>query len=212
MDKGPRKPNGAGETSMTRRKKHAARHSKGYERAKYTAAPCFSPACRASVRSWGMIESSAFDIRPSGTGYRISLRITSNLPGSYAISHFDLELPWKDPDFNWLTDPIEYEADPPLYRAPGKHPLEYEREMVINHCADVTRMWSRGQSISGYLLAFGGPIKHGEWIAAIVNVVDRFDRKYSSPVSLWADRGEKFLRAYAKKAPRKRLHECPDPA
>jgi hypothetical protein len=164
----------------------------------------------------GLIESSAFDIAPIGTGYRVSLRITSNLPGAFAISHFGLELPWKDSAPNWLEDPIEFEADPSLYRFPGKHPLEYPREMVINHSARVTRMWSRGQSICGYLLAFGGPmpdtVKHGEMVPAIVNVVDQFDRKYSSSIYLWADRAEKFQRGSQKKAPRKRLHESPDPA
>jgi hypothetical protein len=164
----------------------------------------------------GLIESSAFDIRPSGTGYRISLRITSNLPGAFAISHFGLELPWKDSNFNWLEDPIEFAADQSLYRFPGKYPLEHPREMVINHCASVTRMWSRGQSISGYLLAFGGPmpdtVTHGEMVPAIVNVVDQFNRKYSSPIYLWADRAVKFQRGSQKKAPRKRLFECRDPA
>jgi hypothetical protein len=164
----------------------------------------------------GLIESSAFDIRPSGTGYRVSLRITSNMPGAYAISQFGLELPWQDSLFNWLADPTEYEADPPLYRFPGKHRLEYARELVINHCANVTRMQSRGQSISGYLLAFGGPmpdsVKHGEMIPAIVNVVDQFDRKYSASIYLWADRADKFKRESRKQAPRMRLKKVPDPA
>src|SRR5712692_9385447 len=58
----------------------------------------------------GVVESSAADLDCGGTRYVIFVRITSNLPGRFAISSFELELPWMDPFFHWLDDPVEIGA------------------------------------------------------------------------------------------------------
>ena len=52
--------------------------------------------------------------------------------------------------------------------------------------------------------------KHGGMIPAIVKVYDQFGRKYSAPVSLWADRMEKVDSGTRKKAPRRNLLDHPD--
>jgi hypothetical protein len=52
----------------------------------------------------GIIESTAFDWG-GGTGFKIHLVITSNI-SNLAVSHFELELPWKQTYFQWLEDPL----------------------------------------------------------------------------------------------------------
>jgi hypothetical protein len=162
----------------------------------------------------GVTESSAFDIPPCGTGYRIDVRITSNLTGVFAIADFGLELPWKDL-VNWLPDPRECAADPSAYCFPGMRSLQYSRTVVINHYADVTRTMSKGQSINGLLLGFGGPmpdtVRHGEMIPAILSVFGQFDRKFSYSISLWADRSQKLFPESRKKAPTRNILDHPDP-
>ena len=160
----------------------------------------------------GVAESSVFDFN-GGTGVMLSLVITCNLP-RFAISAFDLELPWRG-RIQWLEDPREINGSSRGYRFGGSSLLEFDRSLVLNHVADVRHVLQRGTSFEGYLLGIGtNPISdqfvHGAMIPAFITVVDQFGHRYKSPISIWADRSEKFACAHRPKPKRAPLFECPD--
>ena len=139
-------------------------------------------------------ESSAFEWG-DGTGFKIYLTVT-NHRSTFAISRFELELPWKQMYFQWLEETVARDGKSPCYRFAGNPPLEFERSLVINPYADVTNTLSAGQSVKGFLLGFGrDPIPkefpHGSMIPASVRIYDQHEHKYVAPVNLWADRNQK---------------------
>lgn len=146
-----------------------------------------------------IIENRAFDF--CGTaGYIVSVAITVNLP-RFAIAEFGLELPWES-DVRWLEDPHEIGGGRSVdYRFGGKEAREFdgfERSNVLNHLADVRRLYSRGESLKGYLLGIGDeriPDRYqpGADIPAFLIVYDQFCRKYPSPISLWTLRTRKAV-------------------
>src|SRR5271169_3172273 len=75
------------------------------------------------------IESSAFDLDCGGTGYILSLHVAVDLP-ALGILGWRLVLPWEDPQFQWLTDPLEYGSRDSRYPDPGRQGLKYPRDQV----------------------------------------------------------------------------------
>ena len=143
-------------------------------------------------------ESSAFEWG-DGTGFKVYLTVTNHRP-TFAISRFELELPWKQMYFQWLEEAVARDCKSSCYRFAGNPSLEFERSLVINHYADLTNTFSAGQSVKGFLLGFGrDPIPeefpHGSMIPASVRIYDQHEHKYVAPVNLWADRNQKTVRA-----------------
>lgn len=145
----------------------------------------------ASSQTGSVIESTAF-VWGHGTGFQIHLVITSN-KSTFAVSRLELELPWKEDQLMWLEDPEEIGGASRCYRFCGDRSLEFERNQVINHRLRVTRPFSSGESVGGYLLGLGSePIPeafpHGKMIPAFVILHDQFGRVCRAGVELWADR------------------------
>jgi hypothetical protein len=163
----------------------------------------------------GIIESSAFDWA-GGTGYKIYVVITSKMAG-LAVSHFELELPWKQKYFYWLEDPKVIDGRSQCYRFAGNTNLEFGRDLVINHRLEVTRPFSAGESAKGFLLGYGfdsipPETRTGETIPAFLILYDQLGHKFRAPIELWADRSPKNLRPVRWAARRKGgLFDKPDP-
>lgn len=160
----------------------------------------------------GCTESFALDWA-GGTQFVIWLTITTELPG-FAISSFDLELPWRD-RIRWLEEPLEISGTPGVYQFGGTDSLELDRADVLNHHADAQRILPLGTSLRGCLLGVGSQsmpdhFRHGQSIPAFITVHDQHIREYRSTVSLWADRSAKLRGAARPTAKRKRLFDCPD--
>ncbi len=160
-------------------------------------APCIPSDALRVYQAGGVNESSAFDWG-NGTGFKIYLVITNHRP-AFAISRFELELPWNTKYFSWLEDPVALDGKSPCYRFMGNDILEFERSQVINHYADVTKPLSAGQSVKGFLLGFGfdsipEAFPHGAIIPAFLNIYDQAGNKHGSHVKLWADRMKKNSR------------------
>ena len=160
----------------------------------------------------GVTESRAIAIRSyGGVAFLIHLCITIKLP-NFAISTFNLELPWKN-EYFWLQDPLETDGRSENYCFAGLD-LEFHRSQVLNHYADVRKTYSLGRSLTGALLGFGfdaipEKFRQGEMIPGFLDVYDQFDSVFRCPVKLWADRS----RLTRSRAPSKRgrLFDCPDP-
>jgi hypothetical protein len=151
-----------------------------------------------------LMESRAFDFC-GATGYIIRAVITVNLP-KFAIAGFGLELPWLS-YVRWMEDPIEIGGRSAVYRFGGRDFPEFERSEVLNHYADVRRMWSRGESLKGHLLGIGNePVpeeyRHGAIIPAFLIIYDQFSRPYRSSTSLWTDRTTTAVRGVRSEARR----------
>jgi hypothetical protein len=146
----------------------------------------------------GIIESTAFDWG-AGTGFKINLVVTSKISG-FAVSHIELEPPWKQSSFWWLEDPEVIDGPSRCYRFVSDSTLEFPRNLVINHRLQVTRPFSAGESVEGFLLGIGcDPIppefSQGKMIPSFLVLYDQFARPYKAPIELWADRTTKNPRS-----------------
>jgi hypothetical protein len=141
-----------------------------------------------SVRqTGGVMESRAIDCS-SCTAFIIYLLITPKQP-AFAISAFGLEVPWRTDYFHWLEDPLQLVGPSRNYRFHLRDVPEFEREHVINHYADPTRVLSSGHSLKGFLLAVGSDpmpeqFRHGMMVPAFVIVYDQWWHDHRSPVEL----------------------------
>jgi hypothetical protein len=163
----------------------------------------------------GEADSFAFVSKSGGTGYSVVMRLTVVRP-NFAISSIDLETPWIDPSILLLEDPIHTGDAHGEYCFPGESLYKFHRSLVINHCADVTRMHSPGTTFEGLLLWAGGNPIPDDWplwkkIPAFVVVYDQFSVPYRYPVTLCDTRDKKLLPREQKKSTRKPLFECRDP-
>ncbi len=163
----------------------------------------------------GLLETCAFDLSYGAAGYVISLCVTVNRP-VLGILKFDLELPWMDTTIQWLKDPRDTESCSTRYRFPGEHALELERDLVINHFADLKRKFHRGDFFQGFLLGVGSQpipddIRHGLCVPSFVTITDQYYYRYSSPIELFIDRTQKSSNPRPRKPVRKRLFDERDP-
>jgi hypothetical protein len=143
----------------------------------------------------GVFENSAFDAqRGYGTGYSLSLHIAVDRP-AFAIWEWKLDLPWEDPQFQWLPEPQGSVFPVNMYQVPGCEGLKFPRDEVINH----RRVLRRGHALEGLLLGFGfasipNSYRHGASIDANLVLIDEMGRTFSTPVQFWANRTAKIDR------------------
>ena len=91
----------------------------------------------------GFADSTAFDLDCAGTVYILSLHVAVDLP-AFGILGWRLDLPWEDPQFQWLTHPSEYMSSDEMYQIPSCVAIRYSRDEVINHRRiDPTWPWPR---------------------------------------------------------------------
>jgi hypothetical protein len=162
----------------------------------------------------GVLENSAFSLPCGATVVMLYISITNDLP-NFAISRFELGLPWSDPNFWWLEDP-EYSSPARVseYRFPGTKDC-FARNTVLNHRSDISKNLRRGQSIEGFLLGFGfkkiPPELYGKMVPAFLTVVDQFEQAYSEEIDLSIQRPDAHAVANRSKKKRKPIFENPDP-
>ena len=157
----------------------------------------------------GVSETSAFDLDPGGTGYILSLSVTI-LRKPFAIAAFGLALPWMRTRVIWLSDPADGNGPHNTYQFPGRHPLEFPRDVAINHRANAQRNLGPGRCIEGLLLGYGldsipDRFKHGGHVVGRVSIVDQFSEDHSVEISFWIDRSPRSAAANRVRTPRKSL-------
>ncbi len=87
------------------------------------------------------------------TLFMLEVSITNDSPKrTIVISHYELELPWNDPDVSPLRDPADTEET--RYRFYDTL-IEYPRDMVMNHrCLELGKL-NPGDTIRGLFMARG---------------------------------------------------------
>jgi hypothetical protein len=159
----------------------------------------------------GVVESSAFDLDCGhGTGYILPLHVAVDLP-RFKIYGWRLDLPWEDPQFHWLTDPLEYSSGEAMYQFSPT--LKYSRAEVINH----RHVLQRGRGLEGLLLGLGFEsvpdlYRHGSTVNAHLLLIDEMNREFPTEVQLWVDRSARIDRKPTKATAKKRgkLFDKPD--
>jgi hypothetical protein len=162
----------------------------------------------------GVVESSAFDLDCGhGTGFILPLHVAVNR-SELKIWAWRLDLPWEDPQFQWLADPSEYSSRDDMYQFPGCPTLKYPRSEVINHCKALRR--SRG--LEGLLLAWSfesipASYGHGATLNASIVLIDDMNHDFVTPVHLWVNRSALIDRkpANATTKNRRRIFDKRDP-
>jgi hypothetical protein len=159
----------------------------------------------------GLVESSVFDLNCGyGTGCILPLHIGVDLP-VFSIWGWELDLPWKDPTFQFLPEPQGHVFPTDMYQIPGCENLKYSRYEVINH----RRVLRRGQSLDGLLLGFSfesipDSYQHGANIEARLVLIDGMERCFSTRIQLWVNRIAKIDWQRKKKNSRRPLFENPE--
>jgi hypothetical protein len=161
----------------------------------------------------GTLENSVFDLPYGLAGHIISLRIAINR-ALVGIGSFRLELPWTDADTQWLNLGVS-QRHSDCYRFPGGSGPEFEKELVINHFAGLSRKFRRGDFFQGFLLGFGSrpipdDIKMGARVTGFLTVTDQFSTPCTFPISLFADRSQKNCKPPRRNTSRKGLFDEPD--
>ncbi len=139
------------------------------------------------------ITNALFSIEGGGTVLMAELSVINNSPTAVAvIRHYDVNLEWNDPDFEFLSDPREAAHPQEKYSIPGTT-LIFPRSEVLNHRRYEEGKLGPGETISGLIFCFGPvPIPacfvHGAHITLNVSVLDQSNRRHSAPFEFRVDR------------------------
>lgn len=101
-----------------------------------------------------LVENEIFDLG-SGMGVTIALAIDNNARKNIRIAQFRLELPWVEPGFHWLEDPLRKKPRERLYKFPRPSVLTFERELVLNHRIGRLGVLLPSDYLDGLLLGVG---------------------------------------------------------
>jgi hypothetical protein len=87
--------------------------------------------------------------------YCVEMVITNDSPNaSIVIAYYNLQLPWKEPGLEPLSDPMEAVIPCDLYEAPGIH-IKLHRDQVLNHRRYQLGKLAPGDAFRGHFLAIG---------------------------------------------------------
>jgi hypothetical protein len=117
--------------------------------------------------------------------------VNDSAKATVVIGHFDLKLPWNDPEFDWLFDPAE--LSPPRSEYAYSGTLAYKRDMVLNHRRYDEGKLAPGDSIKGLLMGksmkpIPEDLVHGSSVTMDLVVTDTKRNTFSAPVVLRIDR------------------------
>jgi len=139
------------------------------------------------------------------------IKVVCNRGMCFALSGFELYLPWKDTPATLLPDPADPSA-PTIYRFSGYNASQYDKSEVICQSGKTLR---RGQPLEGYLLAVDpepvpSEIRHRTDVTAKLTIFDQFDQGYSYDVVLRVDRSVEWGPKPVVPKRRSRLFDRPD--
>ena len=118
------------------------------------------------------------------TGITLDVAVINNSHRSNVIiRHYDLELPWNDPQFDWLPDPKGVQKDN-AYTFAGGWP-SYPRDRVLNHRTYAQGTLEPGDVVQGVLVGCGpasipDDIRGRDDVAMTLAVYDQNGKRHSS--------------------------------
>jgi hypothetical protein len=155
----------------------------------------------------GAYENTIFDLPCGRAGYMIDLIITNQTSKSVRCRDIELQRPWVDSEFLWLSDPVTMNGDPYNYRFPGEGPLEIPRNLVLNHVLlSGGTLKPGGCARQGCLLGLGShmpeSLRHGASVRMTLSIIAPDHQAYLTTINLWVDRSAKIEQKMFAKAPR----------
>lgn len=146
-----------------------------------------------TVRQVGSnVENTVMSLDEFTTAIILNVVIVNDSPkATVVIAHFDLKLPWNDPEFDWLDDPAESVPARSEYAYSGT--LAYGRDMVLNHHRYDQGKLAPGEASKGLLMGksmqpIPADFVHGGGVTMDLVVIDTKKNKYSAPFELRIDR------------------------
>jgi hypothetical protein len=154
------------------------------------------------------VENFIFDLDcGGGTGCILDLHVAVDRQ-AFSIWRWELDLPWKDPKFQWLSEPPGGKFSDNMYKFPGCEALMYPRDQVINHLSLVKCGYNLNGLLLGYSLeSIPDSYRHGANIDASLVLVDEMGRGFSTPVQLCVNRMAKIDRTRARPKTRQPIFE-----
>jgi hypothetical protein len=173
-----------------------------------------------SIYQTGTIpENEIFDLG-SSMGVMISLAIYNDAPTNIHIAQFRLEIPWLEPQFRWLQDPLRKSPREDLYCFPVPSLLAFEREVVLNHRIGPQGLLLPGDCLEGLLLGVGESsipenYRNRQSLDLQLRVIDSLGRQVSSTLKMCVDRKKPGRHQFEQdfgvgRTPRRKLFESPD--
>jgi hypothetical protein len=114
-------------------------------------------ACRglAIYQSPNIPDTGIYDLDSGGTGYMVTIAFHNNSPGILGPHECRLEIPWREPCFRWLEDPLGKIPREYTYSFPDPGPVGFERDIVLNHRLGRKGRLCPGDWMEGLLLGVG---------------------------------------------------------
>jgi|ERR1700686_1452047 len=125
------------------------------------------------------------------TAYRAQVKIINDSPFPVVVRGFDLQLPWNDEDFRFLSDPREARRPQDYYEMPMTG-LKLPVEEVINHRTFTNGKMGSGDVIEGFILAVGTTripscYEHGQEIEMKFSVYDQRGKPHPMRLTFFVD-------------------------
>ena len=137
------------------------------------------------------VENTVFDLDSSGSGYMFGAALYNDSNRVIHLREFRLSIPWHEPQFTWLEDPLRKSPRDYAYSFPPHGPAGFGREVVLNHY--VGRKLNPAATIEGLLLGVGqarvpDEYLHGHSIFMSFVVFDGQGECYETKMRLQIDR------------------------
>ena len=153
------------------------------------------------------LESGTFDLIPGGTAYMLSVAICNDSNRVVWLHDFRLKIPWSEPRFNWLEDPLRKVPREFIYSFPNGGPIGFDRDVVLNHRIGREDKLYPGDCREGLLLGVGqerAPVEYRDRqrLQTRLSVFDERGNRYDLDLNLLMSREKQPQLGSAKESPR----------
>jgi hypothetical protein len=133
-----------------------------------------------------------FELRDGRAGYVFDLDIVNRTSRPIYCLEIEFRTPWRDPNFEWLSDPQERHRNVHHYSFPGDGAPEFPRDQVLNQVLlSESAILQPRVPYQGWLLATGGlmpkHLRNGEQVEATLAIVASDRTEYSERIVLFAE-------------------------
>src|SRR5712692_1331055 len=140
-----------------------------------------------------IISTGIFDLYSGGTGYMLSIFIHNDAPRNVWLHEFRLEIPWWEPEFRWLEDPMRKVPREYIYSLPPPGVEGFDRDVVLNHRLRRNGRISPDGWLEGLLLGVGQePMPSGyrdrQTLNMRLSVFDERGNRFEADIKFLVDR------------------------
>ena len=140
-----------------------------------------------------------FDLDSGETGYMLTIATHNDSPRILWFYECRLEIPWWEPRFRWLEEPLRKVPREYTYSFSDPGPVGFERDVVLNHRLGRKGRLYPGDCLEGLLLGVGQePIpsnyRHRQSLEMRVWVYDEKGGRFGADITFLVDREAQLAR------------------